>query len=331
MTGRRPRLPEHVLANYGLLVVAAGLFLLFSLLRPDTFPTWDNVRSITSDRSVSALLALGATLPIATGRFDLSIGYGLGLEHVVVVYLQVHTALPWQVVVLLVLLLGALIGMFNGLLVELAQIDSFIATLGSGSLLYAAVLWLSGGAEVTGALPVGFTDIFDSRLLGLPAPFWYVVAATILLWLLMGYTPVGRYLYVIGANPRAAAMTGIHRTRYVVLAFVGSGFCTAAAAVLYASEVRIGNPSIGLEFLLPAFAGVLLGTTAINAGRPNPLGTIVAVATLAIGVAGVLQLNGAFWVTPLINGLTLLLAVGLAGYTTRRRAQGPVYLGGGGS
>lgn len=274
-------------------------------------------------QSWQGLLALGATLPIATGRFDPSLGYGLGLEHVLVLYLQVDAGLAWPLAVLVVFALAAAIGAVNGLLVVVAHINSFIATLGSGSVMYAAVLWLSGGAQVTGPLSVGFTNIFDTAVAGVPISLVYVVVVTVVLWLLLGYTPLGRYLYVIGSNPRAAVLTGIPITRYVVLAFVGSGVCTAAASVLYASNVRIGNPSVGLEFLLPAFVGALLGTTAITAGRPNPLGTIVAVATLAIGVAGVLQLNDAFWVTPLINGVTLLLAVGLAGYTSRRRIRAP--------
>jgi ribose transport system permease protein len=128
-------------------------------------------------------------------------------------------------------------------------------------------------------------------------------------------------LYVIGSNIRAAELVGIPTHRYRIYAFAGSGLVVGFAGVLLAAQQQIGNPSVGLEYLLPAFVGALLGATAIKPGRPNALGTVVAVAVLAVGLAGISQLGAAFWATPLFNGSTLLIAVGLAGYTRRRRLR----------
>jgi ribose transport system permease protein len=107
----------------------------------------------------------------------------------------------------------------------------------------------------------------------------------------------------------------------VIFAFMASSAITGFAGCLLAAQQQVGNPSIGSEYLLPAFVGALLGSTTIRLGRANALGTLVAVAILAIGVAGIQQLGADFWATPLFNGLTLLAAVGLAGYSARRRLK----------
>ncbi|MGD3109883.1 ABC transporter permease [Streptomyces sp. YGL11-2] len=314
----------HRTGAYGLLALGALLFLAFSLALPDTFPTLDNISEVLSNQSIPAILALGATIPIVTAKFDLSIGYGLGLAHVMTMQLIAHEAWPWPLVCLLVVLGGTLVGILNGAVVEFARINSFIATLGTGSILYAVTGWITNGARIVPGphgLPAAFTDLYDSRFLGLPVSAFYVLALTAVLWVVLERLPLGRYLYVIGSNPRAAELVGIPTRRYVIHAFAGSGLVVGIAGVLLAAQQRIGNPSVGLDYLLPAFVGALLGSTAIRPGRANALGTLVAVAVLAIGLAGIGQLGAQFWVTPLFNGATLLLAVGMAGYAARRQLR----------
>ncbi|MEU4225916.1 ABC transporter permease [Nonomuraea sp. NPDC026600] len=320
---RRPT-AGHLIGSYGLLALAVVLFIVFALVLPDTFPTMANLTSILSTHSITAILALGAMIPIVTGKFDLSIGYGLGLWHVLTLQLIIAARWPWPLACLGVLIGGALTGVINGLLVEFARIDSFIATLGTGSVMYAITGWVTKGARIVPGpegLPAQFIGISDAKFLGLPAPAFYVLVLAAVLWVVLERLPLGRYLYVIGSNPRAADLIGIPTRRYVVYAFMGSGLVTGSAGVLLAAQQQIGNPSVGLDYLLPAFVAALLGSTAIRAGRPNPLGTVVAVAILAIGLSGISQLGADFWVTPLFNGITLLIAVGLVGYTTRRRLR----------
>jgi ribose transport system permease protein len=318
------RLRGHLLGTYGLPALAVLLFLVFSVTLSDTFPTVDNLNSILSNQSIPAILALGAMIPIVTGRFDLSLGYGLGLAHVMAMRLVVGDGWPWPVACLAVIGGGAVVGVLNGVLVEFAKIDSFIATLGTGSVLYAITGWITDGARIVpGAkgLPPAFTDIYDSEFLGLPVSAFYVVALAAVLWLLLERLPLGRYLYVIGSNPRAAELVGIPTRRYGIYAFAGSSLVTGFAGVLLATQQQIGNPSVGMEYLLPAFVGALLGSTAVKPGRANAAGTVVAVAVLAIGLAGIQQMGAEFWAQPLFNGGTLLLAVGLAGFSARRRLR----------
>ncbi|MGP3989194.1 ABC transporter permease [Streptomyces sp. 3N207] len=314
----------HFIGAYGLVALAVLLVLVFSIVLPHTFPTLDNISAALSNHSIPAILALGAMVPIVTGKFDLSIGFGLGLAHVVVMQLVVNEGWTWPVVCLAVILGGTVVGALNGIIVEFARIDSFIATLGTGSIMLAFTGWITNGGRIVPppqGLPAAFTDIYGTKVFGLPLPAFYVLALAAALWLLLERLPLGRHMYVIGSNARAADLVGIPTRRYSIYAFAGSGLIFGFAGVLLAAQQQIGNPSVGIDYLLPAFVGALLGSTAIKPGRPNAMGTVVAVAVLAIGLTGIGQLGAQFWVVPLFNGGTLLIAVGLAGYSARRRLR----------
>lgn len=305
--------------TYGLVILMFGLILLFSILLPQTFPTLLNLRSILSDKAIIALLSLAAMIPMVAGRIDLTVGYGIVLWHILAISLQTMFGLPWPIAVAVVLILGIITGAINGFLVEIARIDSFIATLGTGTILYALALWHTGGRQMVGQLPDAFYAINGTFVLGLPITAFYVLAITLILWVVLDYTPVGRYLYAIGANQRAAELNGIPTRKFVIGAFVTSGLITALAGVLLASKLRIGQASVGLEFLLPALVGAFLGSTTIKPGRVNVWGTIVGVMILAVGISGIQQFGGSFWVEPMFNGSTLLIAIGIAGYAQRKK------------
>ncbi|WP_294646262.1 ABC transporter permease [uncultured Aureimonas sp.] len=309
----------RLLPVYGLPILTLALILLFAILLPRTFPTLLNLRSIVSDKSIIALLALAAMIPMTAGKIDLTVGYGIVLWHILAISLQTAFGIPWPVAVLIVLALGAAVGLLNGLLVEVAQIDSFIATLGMGTVLYALALWYTGGRQVVAPLPEGFLALNGTMVFGLPIGGFYVLGLAVFLWLVLEYTPVGRYLYAIGANPKAAALNGIPVRRFTMATFVASGFLTALTGVLLASKLRIGQASVGLEYLLPALVGAFLGSTTIKPGRVNVWGTVIGVVVLAVGISGIQQFGGSFYVEPLFNGMTLLVAIGIAAYAQRRR------------
>ena len=309
----------RLLPVYGLVILTVLLILIFSVLLSDTFPTLLNLRSIIANKTIIAILSLAAMIPMACGRIDLTIGYGIVLWHILAISLQTLYGFPWPVAVAVVLVLGAATGLLNGLLVEVAKIDSFIATLGTGTVIYALALWHTGGRQVVGVLPDGFLALNGTMLFGLPITGFYVLALALVLWIILEYLPIGRYVYAIGAHPKAAALNGIPGRRFVIGAFIASGVLSAVAGVLLASRLRIGQASVGLEYLLPALVGAFLGSTTIKPGRVNVWGTMIGVIILAVGIAGIQQFGGSFFVEPLFNGVTLLVAIGIAGYAQRRR------------
>ena len=304
---------------YGLIFITLGLIILFSVLLPGTFFTWLNARLIMSNQAVIALLALAAMIPMVAGKIDISLGYNVVLCEVLAISLQTDHHLPWPLVLLILLALGAFLGVFNALLVELARIDSFIATLGTGTVIYAIALWYTNGEQVIGKIPASFLSLANGQISGVPLPAIYVLILAVALWIVLDYLPAGRCLYAVGANPAAARLNGISTRAYTMGAFIASGVITAFAGVVLASKLRIGQIGVGLDYLLPALVAAFLGSTTIRPGRVNVWGTIIAIVVLAIGISGLQQLGGAFYVEPLFNGLTLLFAIGLAGLAGRRR------------
>jgi ribose transport system permease protein len=310
---------SHILSVWSLLILLVALIVVFSIIKPDTFPTYFNFRSIVNNKSVQALLALAVFLPMTANHFDLSVGYLLGISQVLVIGFQ-GQGLNWLEASAVVLLLGAAVGLANGILVTIVGIDSFIATLGTGTLLYGFNEWYTGGQQVVATLPESFTNI-SGAIWGIPLPAIYVLVLSVSLWIGFEYLPVGRYLYVLGASPRAAELNGISARRYVTGAFLATGIISAFAGIVLQSQLQVGQSSVGPEYLLPAFTAALLGATSVRPGRVNVWGTILAVAVLAVTVAGLNQLGAPFFVEPIFDGAMLILAVGLAVTAARRRTK----------
>lgn len=311
----------RLVANQALLLLTLVLIGVFSVLMPQTFPTALTMQSILSDKSIVAFLALAEMTVIAANQFDLSVGFVVSLLHSLAIGLMVDMHLPWPLVVAIVLGIGLAIGALNGVLVRYAKIDSFIATLGVGTVAYGLAGWYTGGEQLIGTVPHGFVALDHTRIFGVPLPALMVLILAGAMWVLFEFLPTGRYLYVIGANERTAELTGIRVDRYVIGAFMVSGFITAIAALLVAARIQVGQSNVGQEYMLPAFVGALLGSTTVRPGRVNVWGTVVAVLILAVGISGIQQMGGAFYVEPLFNGVTLIIAVGMAGWAARRRLR----------
>lgn len=315
-SGRRV---SHLVSTWGLLVLLVVLLIVFSALKPDTFPTYFNFRSIVNNKSVQAILALAVFVPMTANHFDLSVGFMLGIAQVLVIGLQ-GDGLSWPMAAGAVLLLGGVVGLLNGVLVTFVGIDSFIATLGVGTLIYGCNEWYTGGQQVVASLPSSFLAI-SGAVAGLPLPALYVGGIGGVLLVFFEYLPAGRYLYVLGASPRTAELNGISARRYVTAAFVAAGVLAAFAGIVLQSQLEVGQSSVGPEYLLPAFTAALLGATSVKPGRVNVLGTLLAVAVLAVTVAGLNQLGAPFFVEPIFNGAMLILAVGLAVTAARQRTR----------
>ena len=203
----------RILSRNALLVVLALLIVTFTLLLPHTFPTAFNFRLLSSEKSVVALLALAVLVPLSANHYDLSVGSVLGLVAIITIGFQVNSGMPWKLAVALAITAAAFVGAINGLLVTRFRVGSFIATLGVGTVVYGVGLWYTGGEQVNGNLPNEFLQI-ASPLFGMPLPAIIALVVATLMWLLYSFFPIGRYLYIIGDNPRAAELIGIPVKRY---------------------------------------------------------------------------------------------------------------------
>jgi ribose transport system permease protein len=309
----------RVLSLHGLLLTTLVVVAVFSALRLTTFLTTTNFQSIGQVRAPYALLALAFMIPVAANEWDLSVGFLAELGSILVIGFQARSGLGWAAACLLVILISALVGLINGVLVTKFRVSSFIATMGTGTFILGVSTWYTGGMQIFAAqYPHGFL-VWSENVGGIPVSVLVTLALGVVLWLGFEYLPTGRRLYVIGANPRAAALIGIHVDRLKILSFVLSGTITGMAGCLLGSQLRMGQVGINAALLLPAFTGALLGSTSVRPGRVNVWGTLIAMALLGITVSG-LQLVGAeFYVEQLFNGAMLVIAVSLAVFAARRR------------
>jgi ribose transport system permease protein len=295
------------------LYLLAVIFLVFSLWIPGIFLSSITVRSVASGQVTVAILALGVLIPLVSGAFDLSVGPMLAFSLVILSKLQEQTGINVIVCIFIALASCGLVGAINGFIVVKMGVNSFIATLGIGQVLLAVTLYLSHNQQIVGVFPTAFTDAGRMTIYGVPIVVVYLAVIAIVVWYFLEWTTTGRRLFATGYNPEAARLSGVRTDRLIWSSFVVSAVIAGIAGVITGAQVGSFDNSFGSPLLLPAFAAVFLGATQIKT-RPNVWGTLLAVYTLAFGVEG-LQLAvgaGVYWVTPLFNGVALLVAVVLA-------------------
>jgi ribose transport system permease protein len=307
------------LERFALIGVWILLIIVFSILRPSTFPTAGNLQTILGSQAVQAVVALALLLPLITGDYDLSVASTASLSAMTVTVLNVNEGWPILLAIVAGVLVGALVGLVNGSLSALLGLDPFIITLGMGTLLIGVVSWISSDLTISGIDQGLVNAMIVDRLFGVPAEFYYGAVICALLWYLFEFTPLGRRLLYVGRSRDVARLSGIRVSRLRLAAFIGSGTLSAIAGVMYAGTLGGANPSSGTDLLLPAFAAVFLGATCISPGRFNPWGTLIAVYFLVTGITGLQLLGAQSYVQSLFSGGALIVAVTVS-FLVRRRA-----------
>ncbi|MFJ9627367.1 ABC transporter permease [Streptomyces sp. NPDC101175] len=311
----------NLLSTYSLVGVLVVLFVGFSLARPESFGTVDNFRAVLNNQVTVVFLAMAVTLPLVVGEFDLSVASTFGLSQMLTVGLVLQHGVPVVAAIAAALAMSAVVGLANGIAITRFGINSFIATLAAGSILTGVTLAYSKGESVYGAAPAALTDISRGELLGLKLPVVYAAVTVLALAVVMYRMPLGRRMYAIGSNKRAAELSGVPAGSYIVLTFVSSSVLAGVGGVVLGASIGAATPDTGNSLLIPAFAGAFLGATAITPGRFNIMGTLVAVYVVGVAVAGLQQVGVALWVEPVFNGAMLFVAVGLSSWTARQRKR----------
>lgn len=322
----RSRLSAHEvlavgLGRFGVLIVLIAVFIAFSLLRPATFPTVLNIQTMAEIEAVSIILAGAVLIPLVVGEFDLSVGNVLGFAGIMVVKLD---GLPIALDIAIVLLLGAAIGLLNGLVVTKLQVNSFIATLGASTAIGGLSLAFSNGRVLFEGLPQSLFTLGRTAILGVNLGTIYATVILAAIWYVLEHMPVGRQMYGIGGNRMVARLSGVRVGRLTTGCFAFSALIASIAGVLETAQNGSADPTFGPNFLLPAFAGVFLGATTIKLGTPNVLGTVVAVTLLTVITSGLGQLGAPEWVEPVFDGVVLICAVALSLFVLRRSSRSGV-------
>jgi ribose transport system permease protein len=306
--------------RYAVVLVFVAMVAVFSGLLPHTFFTTGNFQTIVNSQAVLLLLSLALTLPLSVGEFDLSVASMLGFGATLIAFLCGTWHWPLLGALVAVVAAGAFVGLVNGLFIVRFGVNAFITTLGTGTVLTGLTLAVSGGQILTG-VPASVSNFAGGEALGLAWPTYLVAGFAIVLWYVYEHTPVGRYLFFVGEGREVARLAGLPVGRLRWLAFVFAAMIAAVCGILAAGQLGSADPSVGPNYLLPAYAAAFLGATTIKPGRFNSFGTVVALYLVVTGVTGLELLGAASWVEQVFNGGALVIAVTFARLVSQEAAE----------
>lgn len=309
-------------SRYGTVFFLVMLIVGFSISRPEVFPTLLNFLNVLNQSAILGVIAVGLTVCLVMGLFDLSIAAMATLGGYMVCRMLVAQGDSPQIAlcVIAVLLGAALIGVFNGILVSYLGISAFIATLAMGSVITGVILGYSESRTIVSGLPDAFGFIGQQSSLGIPHAVYIMAVVALLLWLLLEHTQTGRNLYAIGGNPEASRLSGLAIKRYGLLALGISGACAALAGIMAASSLGAGRPQgVGDTYLLNAFAAVFIGASTLRPGQFHIFGTVIGVLLIGVINNGLSVLGAPTYWQYIVQGSLLIVAMFGATVTSLRR------------
>lgn len=300
------------LRKFGSLV---GLILLCVILSlaSTKFLSSQNLLNILRQSSITAILALAVLLPILTGGIDLSVGSIQGFTMCFMAYMMVKSGLPVLssplVGILLTLMLGATIGLLNGLLLTVLKLPHpFISTLGMLNIARGMALIITNGMPISG-LPKVVRWIGAGDISGFPVCVILVILVCVIYHIILNHTPFGRYVYSIGGSREAARLSGVNVDRTMNMVFLSSGLLSALSGIVLAGRVNSGYPLAGLGSELDAIAGAVIGGTSLFGGEGTVVGTMIGVLIMGVLRNGLNLLNVSSNWQQVIIGVVVVLAV----------------------
>ena len=288
-----------------------------------TFFSVNNFVNILFNNTIIGIIALGMTLVIISGGIDLSVGAATAASGLLAIWVMNMTNSIFLGIAAAIAL-GVVMGAFNGVLVARFGIPAFIVTLGAMQIFRSLSLhfFRGGGILVTSEVQ-GFLAFSNTRLFGtLPLPVLYWFALAIVVAIIAKRTALGRHIYAVGSNERAANLSAVNVKRVKIYAFMLSGAIVAFAALVEASRLgSMNSASSGTLYELQAIAAVVIGGTAMSGGRGRVIGTVFGTLTLGV-INNVMNLMGfPSFLVGAIQGAIVILAVLLQRSVSKKEKQ----------
>ncbi|WP_174822822.1 ABC transporter permease [Ruegeria lacuscaerulensis] len=291
-----------------LIVLIAAIIIVMSNVNP-YFLSFSNFRAVAMGMAPTAIIVIGMAILLASGGFDLSVGSVMALSSTVVAMLLL-TGMPIPLAVVCGLVLGGIVGVVNGLLVTGLGINPLIATLGTMSIARGIALVLTEGFSVS-SLPASFAWIGKADIGGFPVIVLFTILLVVLFDLAVRHTRFFRQVYFIGANEKAAMLSGIHVTRVRIILYGLTGILAALAGVLLASRLMSGTPTAGNGIELQVLAAAVIGGASLRGGEGTILGAFLGVVFVALINNTMTMLAVSIYWQMIVIGGVLVTAVAL--------------------
>ncbi|WP_226688810.1 ABC transporter permease [Ruegeria arenilitoris] len=291
-----------------LIVLIAAIIIVMSNVNP-YFLSFSNFRAVAVGMAPTVIIVIGMAILLASGGFDLSVGSVMALSSTVVAMLLL-TGMPIPLAVVCGLVLGGIVGVVNGLLVTGLGINPLIATLGTMSIARGIALVLTEGFSVS-SLPASFAWIGKADIGGFPVIVLFTILLVVLFDLAVRHTRFFRQVYFIGANEKAAMLSGIHVTRVRIILYALTGILAALAGVLLASRLMSGTPTAGNGIELQVLAAAVIGGASLRGGEGTILGAFLGVVFVALINNTMTMLAVSIYWQMIVIGGVLVTAVAL--------------------
>lgn len=297
--------------KYGTLVALFAICVFFTIRCPGVFLTKSNIITVLRQISILAVMGAGMTVIMIGGGIDLSCGYNVSFCGIIAATLYQQYGLPLWLAAIGALAFGALIGLFNGLLVAYVRIPAFICTMSAGFLIQGLNQAYTKGYPIS-----GLNNAFDTYALkttfGIPNAIYIMAAFMILIYVLLNHTKFGRNCYAMGGNAEATMMSGVNINMTQLLAYVLSGFGMAVASLILLSRLGAAHPTAGDGYNMTCVAVVFLGSTMFREGEHNLMGSFFGALIMGILVNGMTLMNLPYYYQNIAQGAVILLAVAVS-------------------
>jgi ribose transport system permease protein len=301
----------------GILPWFLGIALITFTVASDNFLTAANIVGVARHSTDLILVAMAQMIVMLTAGLDFSVGVILAMTSVVasmtMVALWSGYGSGWEAIIigcLAGLLVGACIGLVNGVGVAFFRVPPFIMTLGMSSIIFGLALTITGGIPVYGA-PESFTNIVGyGSLLGIPISIWITLFCILLIYIFINLTKMGRYFYAIGGNLRAAELSGINTKLYIVSAYVFSALVTSIAALLITARLETGEPNIGANYPLLSIAACAIGGVSLLGGVGRVQNVVLGAFFIILIQNGMNLMRIGSYLQMVVIGILLIVAIG---------------------
>ena len=288
------------------LLATIAMCAIFTIMNSN-FLRWSNFLTILQQMVLNSILAVGMMFAIITGGIDLSIGCTFAITGIVVASITVGGGNP-IIAIIAGLIVGAVLGAFNGFLVNNLKLQPFIATLGTMSLYRGIAYVVTGGQPVTN-VPDSYRNIFNGKMFA--GIRYYIIAMIIVFviaYIILQKTRTGAYLYAVGGNEEAAKLSGVNTVRTKYIAYIICGVCASIAGLVMLASLGSAESTAGTGYETNAIAAAAIGGTRMAGGRGTPFGTFIGGLMLAVLKVGMVVINvDSFW-QYVVTGIIIIVA-----------------------
>lgn len=295
------------MGKYGIAVILFFMMVIIGIMEP-AFRSVNNMMNVATQVSINAMIAYGVCLALTTEGIDLSVGSQLALVSCILGTLIINKGMSVPVAILAALAISTAWGILNGFLIAKFDMFPFVVTLSTQLVIRGLAQVISGGQ----AIPItddGFKAIYSTKIGPLPFPILVLIAVTLIMYILLHWTKLGRYIFAVGDNVNAAIASGVSVMKTKVSVYAISGFLAGVAGIIFTAKTASGQANIGVGYETDAIAACVLGGTSFSGGVATVPGVLIGIFIIGFMYNGMNLIGIDSYYQSMTKGAVIILAI----------------------